>query len=34
MVSDEAIDFLTKVIDKNPLTRLTAKEALHHPWLN
>lgn len=33
IVSAEAKDFLTKVLDKNPHTRLSAKQALDHPWL-
>jgi calcium-dependent protein kinase len=32
-ISKDAIDFLSKVIEKDPSKRLSAKEALDHPWL-
>lgn len=28
------VDFLTKVLNWNPIERLTPQEALKHPWLN
>jgi calcium-dependent protein kinase len=31
-VSSTAVDFLRKVLTKNPHDRLTAAEALEHPW--
>lgn len=32
-VSDSAKDFVTKLLQKDPDHRLSAKEAKHHPWL-
>lgn len=32
-VSEEAIDFMRKLLVKDPRERLTAKECLKHPWL-
>jgi len=32
-VSAEAADLLTKLLDRDPTTRLSASEALRHPWL-
>jgi calcium-dependent protein kinase len=32
-VSDEAKDFITKLLETNPEARLTAQTALLHPWL-
>lgn len=32
-VSPEAKDFIAKILVKNPAERMTAKEALKHPWL-
>lgn len=31
-VSAEAIDLIKRLLDKNPLTRISAAEALGHPW--
>lgn len=31
-VSEEAKDFMTRALDKNPQTRLTIEEALSHPF--
>lgn len=31
---DSAYDLLIRMLDPNPLTRITAKEARTHPWLN
>ena len=31
--SDEAKDFVTCLMKKDPSSRLTAKEALEHPWI-
>jgi serine/threonine protein kinase len=31
--SSEAVDFLTCLLDKNPATRMTVKQALEHPWI-
>lgn len=28
------VDFLSKVLNWNPIERLTPQEALKHPWLN
>mmetsp|Transcript_27567 Transcript_27567/g.82148 ORF Transcript_27567/g.82148 Transcript_27567/m.82148 type:complete len:603 (+) Transcript_27567:84-1892(+) len=33
LVSEEAIDFLKCLLQKDPSKRPTAQEALHHPWL-
>ena len=33
-VSSKAIDFIKKCLDKNPKTRLSAEDLLHHPWLD
>lgn len=32
-VSDEAKDFITKLLTRSCTDRLTAKDALKHPWL-
>ncbi|VVC41712.1 Hypothetical protein CINCED_3A009025 [Cinara cedri] len=32
-VSEEAVDFIRKLLVKDPRERLTAKECLKHPWL-
>ena len=32
-ISEEAKDFVTKLLQKDPDHRLSAKEAKHHPWL-
>ena len=32
-MSDECVDFVEKVLDPDPATRPSAKEALKHPWL-
>mmetsp|Transcript_82515 Transcript_82515/g.246051 ORF Transcript_82515/g.246051 Transcript_82515/m.246051 type:complete len:589 (-) Transcript_82515:112-1878(-) len=32
-VSDNAIDFLKKLLNKDPQQRMSAQEALRHPWL-
>lgn len=34
MVSEHAKDFIRKLLVKNPAKRMTAKEALAHPWLH
>ena len=31
--SDEAKDFIERLLDMNPATRPTAAEALEHPWI-
>lgn len=33
-VSDHAIDFINKLLVKNPDNRMSPREALKHPWLN
>lgn len=33
-ISPQAIDFIQKLMCKNPDERLTCQEALSHPWLN
>ena len=33
-LSDSALDFLSKLLQLNPRNRLTAREALQHPWIN
>jgi serine/threonine protein kinase len=33
-VSSEAKDFITKLMKKSPDDRLTAQQALHHPWFD
>jgi myosin-light-chain kinase len=33
-VSSEAKDFISKLIRKSPEDRLTAQQALHHPWFD
>uniref|UniRef100_A0A7S0WMQ4 Non-specific serine/threonine protein kinase n=1 Tax=Pyramimonas obovata TaxID=1411642 RepID=A0A7S0WMQ4_9CHLO len=32
-ISDGARDLTTRLLDRNPATRLTAQEALEHPWV-
>ena len=32
-ISDELRDLLQKILDKNPATRLTAAQAMEHPWV-
>ena len=32
-VSDEAKDFLSKLLDRDYNTRMTAAEGLQHPWI-
>jgi serine/threonine protein kinase len=32
-ISEQAIDFLTKLLDRDPDKRPTADEAMHHPWI-
>lgn len=32
-ISDEAKDLIEKLMDKNPETRITALDALQHPWI-
>lgn len=32
-IPDQAYDLLARMLDPNPLTRITAADALHHPWL-
>ncbi|KNC73019.1 hypothetical protein SARC_14420, partial [Sphaeroforma arctica JP610] len=32
-LSESARDLLTRLLDPNPETRITAKQALDHPWL-
>ncbi|PVU97105.1 hypothetical protein BB561_000746 [Smittium simulii] len=32
-ISEEAKDFIVKCLDPNPSTRITAEEAIKHPWL-
>jgi calcium-dependent protein kinase len=32
-ISHQAIDFVTKLLDRNPDTRPTAEKALQHPWI-
>ena len=31
-INDKALDLMTRLLDNNPDTRPTAKEALNHPW--
>ena len=33
-IPDEAFNLLDRMLDPNPMTRITAKEALQHPWFN
>lgn len=33
-ISPEAIDFIQKLLNKDQYKRMTAKEAISHPWLN
>jgi serine/threonine protein kinase len=33
MLSENAKDFVLKVLNKNPSERITADECLKHPWL-
>jgi Ca2+-binding EF-hand superfamily protein len=33
-VSSEAMDLIGRMLQSNPVTRITAREALAHPWLN
>lgn len=32
-ISREAIDFIKKMLTYDPNNRITAEEALHHPWI-
>ena len=32
VLSEEGLDLLKKILAKSPIQRLTAKEALEHPW--
>lgn len=32
-VSDQAMDFITSLLEIDPIDRLTAEEALRHPWI-
>ena len=32
-ISDDCIDFVERILDPNPTTRPSAKQALQHPWL-
>ena len=32
-ISDEAKDFVTQLLNRDPILRPTADEALHHPWI-
>lgn len=32
-ISDELRDLFLRILDKNPNTRITAEELIHHPWL-
>jgi calcium-dependent protein kinase len=32
-ISAEAKDLITKMLDKNPKTRITSQECLNHPWM-
>jgi calcium-dependent protein kinase len=32
-ISAEAKDFVTQLLDRDPITRPTADEAMHHPWI-
>ena len=33
-VSSHALDILTRLLDKDPATRLSASDALNHPWFD
>lgn len=33
-LSEECLDVISKCLDKNPQTRLTMEELLHHPWIS
>lgn len=33
-IPDEAFDLLKRMLDPNPFTRITASDALQHPWFN
>ena len=32
-VSDQAKDFISRLLVQNPKARLSGKQALHHPWI-
>ena len=32
LLSNGAKDLISKLLDPNPVTRLSIKDALHHPW--
>ena len=32
-ISDEAKHLITKLLDRNPHTRICAKDAVNHPWI-
>jgi serine/threonine protein kinase len=34
VISDEGKDFIKKLLVKNPEKRMTAKQALLHPWIS
>ena len=33
-VSEEAKDLVNKLLEKDPITRLSAQDALNHPWFD
>lgn len=33
-MNDEEIDLLKKMLDMNPYTRITAREAIEHDWFD